>query len=125
MTITGTDIIISSCLRLGLATPVINRERQLNNRRVKRKGKEELFLAQIDFQRRQKTQIQVAAKQEVCKNYKGIATQKRYNQESINLLSDSTILVLVGKVKKFEFHVVWQEAKEWVNISRQLQKHLC
>lgn len=62
----------------------------------------ELFLAHFDFQRRQKTEIQVAAKQEVCQNYKGTATQKnRYNQERINLLRDSTILVLVGKVRKF------------------------
>jgi len=54
----------------------------------------------------------------------GIATQKkRYNQESMNLLTDRTVLVLAGKVKKFEFDVVWQEANEWVNISRQLQKH--
>lgn len=50
---------------------------------------------------------------------------KKYNQERINLLNDRTILVLVEKVKKFEFDVVWQEAKDWVNISRQLQKHLC
>lgn len=25
-------------------------------------------------------------------------------------------------MKKFEFHAVWQGAKEWVNTSRQLQK---
>lgn len=78
VTITGTDIIISSCLGLRLATPVINREQKLNDRRVKRKGKEKEL--EGDFQRRQKTQIQVAAKQEACKNYKGIATQKKmYN----------------------------------------------
>lgn len=39
-TIPGTDIIISFCLGLRLATPAINREQELNNRREKRKAKQ-------------------------------------------------------------------------------------
>lgn len=40
VTIPGTDIIISFCLGLRLATPAINREQELNNRREKRKAKQ-------------------------------------------------------------------------------------
>lgn len=43
----------------------------------------------------------------------------------MNLPNDRTILVLGRKEKKIQFDTVRQEAKEQVNTSRQLQKHLC
>lgn len=43
----------------------------------------------------------------------------------MNLPNDRTILVLGRKKKKIQFDTVRQEAKEQVNTSRQLQKHLC
>lgn len=43
----------------------------------------------------------------------------------MNLPNDRTILVLGRKKKNIQFDTVRQEAKEQVNTSRQLQKHLC
>lgn len=58
VTVTGTDISISSCLVPWLAASIINREQELSYGRVKRNGEEEEnFVAHVDFQRRQKIQI--------------------------------------------------------------------
>lgn len=97
VTIPGTDIIISFCLGLRLATPAINREQELNNRREKRKAKQGEVISSTCWYSEKTKDSKVKAKQVVYKKNNGIAKQKkRYNQERINVLNDGTILILVG-----------------------------